>query len=433
MTLRLPALSRSLIDADPAGEISAFLKSKAAAGYVLAETANGSNALLVVNGKIFCAGTFQDDRFGMLPLPSFFASLEGAREIQLCETDLPLFLCTAVLFRKAPAAQIPLQIMDSATLLAHVQQMGKDAVLVVRRGEARNLVFCREGQPTAFYAAPKETIPEGDNVADRVIEYIYADSTAAITLDLYDEVRLPPAPDAGKPVEAYTQAASADPGGEQSWLIVRLGDRVVFHFPITSDTFTVGRGGGNDLALDNLSVSRHHARVKRQGEQLLVEDLGAENGLNIGGQKVTGALLAVGDEVGVGKYTLVHHRFEPGEAPAALKPRAPAAPAVEETIAMQAHKTFGEIEHEGQRHQIRGMLFTIGKKSDTHIRIKGFFAAPLHVRIRRERDGSYRLQHVAGRQSVKINGEEVEEAALKNNDEFTIGSERFHFRLVAAR
>ena len=60
-------------------------------------------------------------------------------------------------------------------------------------------------------------------------------------------------------------------------------------------------------------------------------------------------------------------------------------------------------------------------------------AAPLHVRIRRERDGSYRLQHVAGRQAVKINGEEIKEATLKSNDEFTIGSERFRFRLVAAR
>ena len=42
----------------------------------------------------------------------------------------------------------------------------------------------------------------------------------------------------------------------------------------------------NDLRIDNLAVSGHHARVVKAGERFVLEDLGSTNGTWIGEQRV---------------------------------------------------------------------------------------------------------------------------------------------------
>lgn len=379
MSLRLPAGSSHSLGLEPNGvvrRVEEFLgNEKNGAGYLLAQADSVTHVLFLLQGKTFCAGSFQNDRFEALAIARFFAELSRARRVELCTTDLPLFLCTAVMFRKAPAAQIPLQLVDSAKLLGHIQQMGKDAVLVVRRGDARNVVFCREGKPQALYPAQGEHFPEGDSVDDRIIEYIYSGGAGdELVLDLYDEIRLPPAPDAGHSLKSYREP-SAIPLGPQPLLVVQLGERVVFRYPILGAELSVGRGGGNDLALDNLSVSRRHARIRQNGETVVVDDQGSENGLVVAGKKVDRVELAVGDEVLIGKYTVRYEELAPGEVAEVPQAAAATVPAIDETIAVTSHSTMAELAGNGRCIRISGLMFNIGKKSDSHLRIKGFFVA----------------------------------------------------------
>jgi two-component system, NtrC family, response regulator AtoC len=55
----------------------------------------------------------------------------------------------------------------------------------------------------------------------------------------------------------------------------------------------IGREAGTDLVIDDSRVSRKHARVRWDGGQLLVEDLGSRNGTVINGDVLKGAVRAL--------------------------------------------------------------------------------------------------------------------------------------------
>jgi hypothetical protein len=75
-------------------------------------------------------------------------------------------------------------------------------------------------------------------------------------------------------------------------------------YPITGDSFTIGREFDNDLSLDALQVSRHHVRLTRQDERIVVEDLQSANGTLINGEPLLAPrFLQSGDIIGLGSFT----------------------------------------------------------------------------------------------------------------------------------
>ncbi|HET9623111.1 MAG TPA: sigma 54-interacting transcriptional regulator [Kofleriaceae bacterium] len=69
---------------------------------------------------------------------------------------------------------------------------------------------------------------------------------------------------------------------------------------------TFGRSRGATITLDSEKVSRMHARVRRIGDTIEVEDLGSRNGTRVNGDKIEGPRrLATGDEVSVGPILAV--------------------------------------------------------------------------------------------------------------------------------
>ncbi len=65
-------------------------------------------------------------------------------------------------------------------------------------------------------------------------------------------------------------------------LKIRLPDGTSSDFPIQSEAFSVGRAPDNDLVISHPSVSRKHARIKIEGETLIIEDLNSANGSFLG-------------------------------------------------------------------------------------------------------------------------------------------------------
>ncbi len=74
-------------------------------------------------------------------------------------------------------------------------------------------------------------------------------------------------------------------GQKQLQLVVHAGPLAGKGFPIIS-TLTFGRDEENDVALDDEEVSRYHARLLRQGDEVLIEDLGSTNGTFINGNRI---------------------------------------------------------------------------------------------------------------------------------------------------
>jgi hypothetical protein len=70
--------------------------------------------------------------------------------------------------------------------------------------------------------------------------------------------------------------------------------------------FTIGRDGGCDLVLADVTVSRRHARLERDGSNWVLQDLGSTNGTRLNGWLVSGAVpVQAGDQVSFGEASFV--------------------------------------------------------------------------------------------------------------------------------
>ncbi|PSM40694.1 ABC transporter ATP-binding protein [Streptomyces dioscori] len=71
--------------------------------------------------------------------------------------------------------------------------------------------------------------------------------------------------------------------------------------PLPARTVRIGRGGDNDLVVDDLGVSRRHAELRALPDGTYeIADLGSHNGTFLNGRPVTRARIDAGDIVGIG-------------------------------------------------------------------------------------------------------------------------------------
>jgi pSer/pThr/pTyr-binding forkhead associated (FHA) protein len=75
-------------------------------------------------------------------------------------------------------------------------------------------------------------------------------------------------------------------------------------FPITDKQILVGRSSDLDMVLVEDMVSRKHARIAMQGDQIWIEDLGSTNGTFVNGEKIKRGRLKEGDRVLIGTSIL---------------------------------------------------------------------------------------------------------------------------------
>ena len=109
------------------------------------------------------------------------------------------------------------------------------------------------------------------------------------------------------PIEVETEEEAhirdLEPG--QACLIVRRGPAAGTKFTLDSDTVTVGRHPQSDIFLNDITVSRRHAELRREGSGYIVADLGSLNGSYVNRARVDSSPLRSGDELQIGKFRLL--------------------------------------------------------------------------------------------------------------------------------
>lgn len=99
--------------------------------------------------------------------------------------------------------------------------------------------------------------------------------------------------------------SAATPSEDHGSIVITRGPGAGSRYSLVSEAVQVGRHPRNDVLLDDVSVSRHHARIVRRSESYVLQDLGSLNGTYVNGERVEEAPLRHGDEVQVGLYKLV--------------------------------------------------------------------------------------------------------------------------------
>jgi predicted component of type VI protein secretion system len=257
-------------------------------------------------------------------------------------------------------------------------------------------------------------------------------------------------------------------------LVLKFEETVLKEVSVGSQPISIGRGPDNDLPIDNLAVSSHHAKIYREGDNLIVEDLNSLNGTFVNNQRIQKTNLKHGDKVLVGKHAI--HVQHTGWAEPWIPPAAPkaAAPKIEETVMMDPKRrkelleqalaaqaaakgagaapaaagaapaaaapatparvripnlvlVAGSTEH--KEYQLTSKLTVIGKSNMATIKIRGFFArlfAPdVAAQINKKDDGYYLAS--AG-QVPRVNGAAISgPTKLNDGDSIEVGKLKFTF------
>jgi len=320
-----------------------------------------------------------------------------------------------------------------------------DASLVTAETRGRlSQVFLKVAARVAEEAGPRVEALEPD-LSQKEAEASAA-SASAVASGIIEEMPSPAAAPA-----ASTAAQSLVPGALRSSVSepipevsLFLGDKHLGTFSLAKGELTIGRNPNNDILIDNVGVSRRHAVIKRSGDSVTVEDLGSANGTFVGGQKITSRELKDGDEILVLKHRLVFHL--PKDAATKAVTDADIGQKtmfIDPAAIAQAAGGKGMGKAESAATKLRPYLIlpdrrkmpleseevTLGTAPDCKIQVSGMFVGKLHARIVPEKDGQFKLLHVAGLAGTRVNGEKVNERVLKHGDEIEIGKQKLLFRL----
>jgi pSer/pThr/pTyr-binding forkhead associated (FHA) protein len=222
---------------------------------------------------------------------------------------------------------------------------------------------------------------------------------------------------------------------------VYLGEKLLATFSLATGELTIGRNPGNDILIENVGVSRRHAVIRWAGGQAVVEDLGSANGTFVNGLRVTRQPLKDGDEILVLKHRLLFRQpkerssvkaeplvdvgqttmyIERGAIPQAVGSKSETAAKLRPRLILPDLKKVALEE---------GQEIVLGSSSECRIQLSGMFVAKAHARIFSDKEGQFKIQHLAGLAGTRVNGEKITERVLRHGDEIEIGKQKLLFRI----
>jgi pSer/pThr/pTyr-binding forkhead associated (FHA) protein len=92
---------------------------------------------------------------------------------------------------------------------------------------------------------------------------------------------------------------------DKAMVVVHRGANKGSRYLISEERTSIGRSPESEIFLDDVTVSRSHAVIERNGSVFSLNDLGSLNGTYINNQSLKTAPLTCGDEIQIGKFHLI--------------------------------------------------------------------------------------------------------------------------------
>ena len=238
-------------------------------------------------------------------------------------------------------------------------------------------------------------------------------------------------------------------------------------------SLTIGRRKSNDVVIENLSVSGHHAKIDSVGDGFVLIDLQSKNGSFVNEQLINSHWLKHGDVINIGEHSLVfyytkdeqmpdddsaelekttlmdtnRHRsmmvrsnptksinvvrfWDKSRNPGMMEESIPKAP--RPLTLSRKNETVGVLKYlaggSGKVELIR-KITTIGKHTTSDVVVKGFMVGRTAATINKRPD-NFLLSYVGGLSIPKLNKEPVKQPIILNDlDIIDIGSTKLQFSI----
>jgi len=200
-----------------------------------------------------------------------------------------------------------------------------------------------------------------------------------------------------------------------------LDDREVRKFALHKDAIvTIGRAQDNDIVINNLALSRRHAQVEFVDGAYEIVDLGSQNGVYSGNERVKGAKrLADNETISLGTYKFAFH-LESSDQPQTSSTRDASetqrlAGEQEQSVGPFLVLTFNEVEL--QRFPLKGSLCQIGRAKECDIQIPERRLSRRHCEIECQSDGRYVVRDLGSQNGTFVNRRRIRgDHEIENRD-----------------
>jgi pSer/pThr/pTyr-binding forkhead associated (FHA) protein len=229
------------------------------------------------------------------------------------------------------------------------------------------------------------------------------------------------------------------------FIVVTLNSKVIERKRLDKKEMTIGRIEENDIVINNLAVSRRHAKIYIKDGKVFIKDLVSANGTFVNGLMVDEAELKKGDSILIGKH-IIKFCDEETQRP-------------EENVAFQGERHTVMVDpktqekfleklkseklnsdslsntpkltlSDGKEVEIKKDFFTIGNGYDSSLKIGGLFVKSRHAKIIKRSDGTYRIVSMGSfLRPTKVNGSRIKETTLQDGDTIKIGKHEMTFTL----
>ncbi len=239
-------------------------------------------------------------------------------------------------------------------------------------------------------------------------------------------------------------------------LVMKYETKVLREIPLRQAVLTIGRVPSNDLVIDNMAVSSAHAKIYLETDKFVLEDLSSLNGTFVNKQRIRKSGLKNGDEISIGKHTLVF-MDEGGLPPEKLEP------ATGHDVPMAKLRTTAVLDtrqHREMLHQastaaggelsrpagervaslavlkgktdqkeyiLTAKMAMIGKSPMASVKLKGWFKPEVAAVVMNKEKSEYQVAP-SGRIEVKLNGQVISSPQdLKEGDLIEVAGVKLQF------
>jgi pSer/pThr/pTyr-binding forkhead associated (FHA) protein len=234
-------------------------------------------------------------------------------------------------------------------------------------------------------------------------------------------------------------------------LTLKFKENVISDYTVEKGkSLTIGRRDDNDVIIENLAVSGHHAKIDSVGDGFVLTDLKSKNGCFVNEKHISSHWLKNGDVISIGKHTLLFgydagetqpndpagemdqtmvidtakHRDMLAKSASSIPEQQAPAPEKEKqaVVGVLSYLAGGEGEVD-----LNKKLIKIGKDTGSDIIVSGLGVGQTAATISKRPNGYY-ISFVSGISKVKVNGETLKDSIqLKEFDVIEIGSAKLQF------
>jgi pSer/pThr/pTyr-binding forkhead associated (FHA) protein len=216
-------------------------------------------------------------------------------------------------------------------------------------------------------------------------------------------------------------------------LILMFKDKVMQEFPFFRESMTIGRKPENNIQIDNLAVSGHHAKIDKVGDRFILTDLQSTNSTFVNDKKIVSHSLKDRDKIQIGKHVLLFLSSETDRAEQS---------GIGETMILdtaqqrellgkqkigagQDIKKIGVLSFLGNSEigevKLIKKLTRIGKADKCEVKLSGLFMGATVAAISKRPSG-YTITFTGGMTKLKVNGQVIKDSVqLKDYDTIELG------------